>query len=91
VRQIIDTNCLLAFVTDRSPLQNKSIALVFERAANFEEEILVASNVITEFVCMQLSVYLQTESLIAWMVADLLKQTGVHYHHGFLNTLAYER
>ena len=83
MRHIIDTHCLLSFVTDRSPMQNKSMALVFERAANFEEEILVVSNVITEFVYVQLSVYLQTESLIVRMAADLLKHPGVHYHHGF--------
>jgi predicted nucleic-acid-binding protein len=83
VRHIIDTNCLLSFVTDRNPIQNECMAAVFERAAKLEEEILVISNVITEFVYVQLSVYAQEESLIAGMVSDLLKHPGVQYHHGF--------
>jgi predicted nucleic-acid-binding protein len=84
VRHIIDTNCLLSFVTDRNPIQNECMAAVFERAAKLEEEILVISNVISEFVYVQLSVYAQEESLIAGMVSDLLKHPGVQYHHGFL-------
>jgi predicted nucleic-acid-binding protein len=59
------------------------MAAVFERAAKLEEEILVISNVISEFVYVQLSVYAQEESLIAGMVSDLLKHPGVQYHHGF--------
>ena len=53
MRHIIDTNCLLSFVTDRNPIQNECMAAVFERAAKLEEEILVISNVITEFVYAQ--------------------------------------
>ena len=83
MRHIIDTNCLLSFVTDRHPMQNECMRSVFERTANLEEEILVISNVITEFVYVQLSVYEQGESLIARMVGDLLKHPGVYYHHGF--------
>ncbi|MEE8591991.1 MAG: hypothetical protein V3T35_11810 [Spirochaetia bacterium] len=33
MRHIIDTNCLLPFVTDRNPMQNECMAAVFERAA----------------------------------------------------------
>jgi predicted nucleic-acid-binding protein len=88
VRHIIDTNCLLSFVTDRNPIQNECMAAVFERAAKLEEEILVISNVISEFVYVQLSVYAQEESLIAGMVSDLLKHPGVQYHHGiFLDSI----
>ena len=77
MRHIIDTNCLLSFVTDRNPIQNECMAAVFERAAKLEEEILVISNVISEFVYVQLSVYAQEESLICGMVGDLLKHPGV--------------
>ena len=83
MRHIIDTNCLLSFVTDRNPIQNECMAAVFERAAKLEEEILVISNVLTEFMYVQLSVYAQEESLVAGMVGDLLKHPGVQYHHGF--------
>ena len=88
MRHIIDTNCLLSFVTDRNPIQNECMAAVFERAAKLEEEILVISHVITEFVYVQLSVYAQEESLIAGMISDLLKHPGVQYHHGiFLDSI----
>ncbi len=83
MRHVIDTNCLLSFVTDRNPLQNECMAAVFERAAKLEEEILVISNVISEFVYVQLSVYAQEQSLVTGMVGDLLKHPGVQYHHGF--------
>ncbi|MBN2551934.1 MAG: hypothetical protein JXB06_04155, partial [Spirochaetales bacterium] len=83
MRHIIDTNCLVSFVTDRHPVQNECMRSVFERAANLEEEILVVSNVITEFVYVQISVYAQDQRLIARMVADLLKHPGVYYQHGF--------
>ena len=83
MRHIIDTNCLLSFVTDRNPLQNECMAPVFERAAKLEEEILAISNVISEFVYVQLSVYAQEQSLVTGMVGDLLKHPGVQYHHGF--------
>jgi len=90
VRHIIDTNCLLSFVTDRNPIQNECMAAVFERAAILEEEILVISNVLTEFMYVQLSVYAQEESLVAGMVGDLLKHPGVQYHHGFFPDSIFE-
>lgn len=72
-----------AVFTVRNPIQNECMAAVFERTAELEEEILVISNVISEFVYVQLSVYEQEESLVAGMVGDLLKHPGVQYHHGF--------
>jgi len=79
VKHVIDTNCLLAFVTDRNPQQNRCMAFILERASRLEEEIVL----ISKFVHVQLSVFGQKDSLVASMVADLLNHPGVHYHHGF--------
>ena len=83
MKHVIDTNCLLSFVTDRNPQQNHCMAVILERASRLEEEIVLISNVISEFVYVQLSVYGQEDSLVASMVADLLNHPGVQYHHGF--------
>jgi len=83
VKHVIDTNCLLSFVTDRNLKQNRRMAAVFERASMLEEEIVLVSNVISEFVYVQLSVYKQKEKLVSAMIADLMNHPGVQYHHGF--------
>ena len=80
---IVDTNCLLSFVTDRNIEQGEGMALIFERAASLSEEIIVISNVITEFVYVQTSVYGQKTSHVATMITDLLNHPGVQYHHGY--------
>ena len=56
---------------------------LFERVATLEEEVVVISHVISEFVYVQLSVYAQEESLVSRMMVDLLRHPGVQYHHGF--------
>ena len=83
MKHVIDTNCLLSFVTDRNLEQNRRMAAVFERASRLEEEIVLVSNVISEFVYVQLSVYGQKERLVSDMIADLMNHPGVQYHHGF--------
>ena len=83
MKHVIDTNCLLSFVTDRNLKQNRRMAAVFERASMLEEEIVLVSNVISEFVYVQLSVYKQKERLVSAMIADLMNHPGVQYHHGF--------
>ncbi|OHD73838.1 MAG: hypothetical protein A2V99_15135 [Spirochaetes bacterium RBG_16_67_19] len=83
MKHVIDTNCLLSFVTDRNLKQNRRMAAVFERASILEEEVVLVSNVISEFVYVQLSVYKQKEKLVSAMIADLVNHPGVQYHHGF--------
>lgn len=57
MKHIIDTCCLLSFITDRNPAQNERVTAVLERASKLEEEVVVVSNVISELVSVQLLVY----------------------------------
>ena len=47
---ILDTHCLVTFVTDRNPPLRKRISDILERAASLDEDLCVIANVISEFV-----------------------------------------
>ena len=80
---IIDTSCLISYVTDRNPAQTEKIAEVLENASDLEYEIFIISNVITEFVYTLQSVYEQVPKLISNMISDLFSNPGIEYIHSY--------
>ncbi len=88
--QIIDTNCLISYVTDRNPSQNIKISDIFERVSSLEQRLVVISNVITEFVYVLTSVYTVSKEKTSQLVYDLLDNPGVEYHHGYFPSKIFE-
>jgi predicted nucleic-acid-binding protein len=80
---VIDTNCLLSYVTDRNPAQAVKIAEIFEDASNLNGEIYIISNVITEFVYTLQTVYRQDPKFISKVLSDLLVNPGIECHHSY--------
>ena len=80
---IIDTDCLISYVTDRNPRQTEKIAEILENASDLKYEIFIISNVITEFVYTLQSVYEQNPKLISRMLSDLFSNPGIEYIHSY--------
>lgn len=87
---IIDTNCLLSYVTDRNPRQYECMDKIFKNASNLEQEIIIISNVITEFVYVLQSIYKIKDALVSEMISDLLNNPGITYHHGYFPELIFK-
>jgi predicted nucleic-acid-binding protein len=75
-RYLIDTNCLVSFVTDRNVNQQKLLTRYFEGASNFKYELIVLSNVITEFVYVLDKIYGVHEKIISAILYDLAQTPG---------------
>lgn len=87
-KNIIDTNALISFVTDRNPAQQDKIAKVLERAAQLKIGVLCPQNVLTEFVYVMDTVYGIHKHEIRDIVKDFIKLPGVEVVHEInLNTL----
>ncbi len=80
---IVDTNCLLSYVTDRNQRQYEYMDKIFKSTSNMEQEIIIISNVITEFIYVLQSIYKTDDSLISEMISDLLNNPGITYHNGY--------
>jgi predicted nucleic-acid-binding protein len=80
---LMDTNCLISYVTDRNPGQAEKIAEIIENASNLNYKIYIVSNVITEFVYTLQSVYGQDPKFISKMLSDLLTNPGIEYHESY--------
>ena len=80
---LIDTSCLISYVTDRNPSQQAMAARVFEEAAGLKLVVFVISNVITEFVHVLLSVYGRDGRFVAELIADLLKTPGIEFREDY--------
>ncbi len=80
---IVDTNCLLSYVTDRNQRQYECMDKIFKSTSNMEQEIIIISNVITEFVYVLQSIYKTDDSLIFEMISDLLNNPGITYHNDY--------
>lgn len=80
---LIDTNCLISYTTTRSKHQTEKISEYIEDASNLKSEIIIISNIITEFVYTLQSVYKVDSSLISGMLVDVFNNPGIKYHHGY--------
>lgn len=54
---VIDTNCLIPLVSDRSPGQQEKIDAIFNEARRLNKMIVCHHHVISEFVYVLTSVY----------------------------------
>ncbi len=80
---LIDTNCLLSYVTNRNQAQNDTMVKLFNSASQLKCRIYITSNVITEFVFVLESVYQEQKSVISDMIKSLLDNQGIEFHHGY--------
>jgi len=80
-KYIIDTNALIAFVTDRNPDQQQKIAPLFESAANLKVLILCHQYVLTEFIQVMDRVYHVPKDEIGRMIADFVDMPGIEVIH----------
>ncbi len=74
---IIDTNSLISFVTDRSPIQQEKVAILFESAAHLKLSIICHQNVITEFVYVMEKIYGIKKEKISELILDFINLPGV--------------
>jgi predicted nucleic-acid-binding protein len=75
-KYIIDANCLISFVTDRSLLQQKKIAPYFARAADFKCTIAIAGTTVAEFVYVLDKVYRRSSDEISILIRSLIATPG---------------
>lgn len=74
---IIDTNCLLSFVTDRNLEQQEKVSKLFQEAAQLKAVILCPHHVISEFVFVLSSVYGTSAEKIHAILSDLVVMPGL--------------
>ncbi len=80
---LIDTNCLISYTTTRNKKQTEKISEYIEDASNIKSEIIIISNIITEFVYTLQSVYKVDSKYISEMLVDVFNNPGIKYHHGY--------
>ncbi|KHE90340.1 MAG: PIN domain-containing protein [Candidatus Scalindua rubra] len=80
---LIDTNCLISYTTTRNKNQTEKISEYIEDASNLKSEIIIISNIITEFVYTLQSVYKVDSKFVSEMLVDVFKNPGIKYHHGY--------
>jgi predicted nucleic-acid-binding protein len=76
---IIDTNCLISFVSDRNANQQEKIAALFNKSRQLKKRIICHHHVISEFVYVLTSIYSLTSDNVQQMVSDLISMPGVTY------------
>ena len=76
-RVIIDTNCLLSFVTDRNPGQQKKIARLLEQASKLKKILHCHHHVLSEFISVLRSVYGLSDKKIHAMITDFISMPGI--------------
>jgi predicted nucleic acid-binding protein len=74
---IIDTNCLLSFVTDRNLEQQEKVSKLFLEAVQLKTVILCHHHVISEFIFVLSSVYGTASEKIHTILSDLIVMPGI--------------
>ena len=74
---IIDTNCLISFVTNRNPAQQEKVARLLSDAATLRQTILCHHHALSEFVYVLGSVYQLSDQIIHDMITALIAMPGV--------------
>jgi len=76
---IIDTNCLISFVSDRNPDQQEKIASLFNKSRRLKSMVICHQHVVSEFVYVLTSIYSLKAENVQQMIADLISMPGVTY------------
>ena len=82
-KYLIDTNCLISFITDRDPGQQRIIAKYFEDASDIKCELVIVDSVITELVYVLEKVYRINIKIISDILHSLIETPGITVHHNF--------
>jgi len=56
-KYVVDTNCLISYVTDRNPKQQEEMSDYFEDAADLKSQLVILGSVLVEFVYVLSAVY----------------------------------
>jgi predicted nucleic-acid-binding protein len=76
-KYIIDTNCLISYVTDRDERQRASVSLYFDSALKSQCTLVVLTSVITEFVYVLSRVYQADPLTVCDMTRTILHTPGI--------------
>lgn len=76
-RYVIDTNCLISYVTDRNLKQQEKIADYFKDAADLKLRLVILCAVLTELVYVFLKVYNIDERVISGILSALDETPGI--------------
>lgn len=82
-RYLLDTNCLISFLTDRNIDQQNKISQYFEDAGNLKNELLVACNIISELVYVLEKVYGIAVKKISHIIKALINTPGIIVYNNF--------
>lgn len=74
---LLDTNCLLSYVTDRDLAQQALVNEYFQDAASFRCELSIINSVAMEFVFVLKKIYKQEQQEIAYLPTKLHGLPGV--------------
>lgn len=80
---LVDTNCLVSFITDRNPRQQAVIAKYFENAADLEITLCVIGPVISELVYVLNKIYRVEPEAIARSLRALIETPGIELIDGY--------
>ena len=80
---LVDTNCLLSYVTERSPAQQEAIAKHVESAARLDSRLIVLPHVVSEFVYVVQSVYGLEAQSVKELLSGLLATPGMDVRESF--------
>jgi predicted nucleic-acid-binding protein len=80
---LIDTNCLLSYVTDRDPAQQAAIVEHVESAAALAARLVVLPHVVSEFVYVLQSVYGLEAQSVRELLSSLLATPGLELRESF--------
>ncbi len=76
---VLDTNCLISFVSDRNPAQQEKVAVLFNKARGLRLLLVCHHHVVSEFVYVLTSIYGVSAKKVRQMVAELVAMPGVTY------------
>ena len=76
---MIDTSCLISFISDRNLDQQMRIASLFNEARRLKKMIVCHHHVVGEFVYVLTSVYSLKSKIVQQMVADLISMPGIMF------------
>ena len=76
---LIDTNCLISFVSDRNLEQQEKVVSLFQQSRRSKKLIVCHHHVISEFVYVLTGIYSLQVKTVQQMVADLISIPYVIY------------
>lgn len=76
-KYVVDTNCLISYVTDRNPKQQEEMSDYFEDATDLKSQLVILSSVVLEFISVLSDVYNIEDVKTAELLYALYKTPGI--------------